>query len=423
MADYNAIGTYNDAMLSEEDKKKVAALGQQYEAAKAMGDTAAADKYHAEAEGIRSGYGYSGGTDGSQYIPLEGADPAKAKSAGYQAAQLPAYVAQEEAVNTKFDAAKEASLAAIETAYQNSRANAEAQKTKIPGIYQTKANELSADAERQNLNFNEYAAASGLNSGAGSQAKLAQSVVNQQNMGALKQSAADAIKDAEFELSRLYTEYQNSIAQAVANNEYDRAAALLAEYQRAAESTVTVAQAQADEGYRAYTAGVNAEQMKLDEEQRAYERQFKDSQAARNISTENADRLAAYGDFSGYAALGYTPEQIAMMEQAWNVANPDIAYYTGRITSDQYNAITASKESKQNTGVMDMKDYTLEGVPKMIYERAVQEYAKTGDPVTAYDFIYRNAKTTEDLAGILVALADNDKTFKEYLQQLDILVS
>lgn len=34
-----------------------------------------------------------------------------------------------------------------------------------------------------------------------------------------------------------------------------------------------------------------------------------------------AETMAAYGDFSGYKALGYTDEQIAMMRAAWDAAN------------------------------------------------------------------------------------------------------
>lgn len=65
---YVAKGTYNDADVTADDKAKLAALGAQYNAAVASGNTADAYSAHAAAEAIRSGYNYSGGNDGSQYL-------------------------------------------------------------------------------------------------------------------------------------------------------------------------------------------------------------------------------------------------------------------------------------------------------------------------------------------------------------------
>lgn len=65
---YKARGTYNDRDLSASDAAKVAQYKQQYETAKAAGDTAGMNAAHAAAEQVRSGYGYSGGGDGSERI-------------------------------------------------------------------------------------------------------------------------------------------------------------------------------------------------------------------------------------------------------------------------------------------------------------------------------------------------------------------
>ena len=58
--------------MTKKDKDALAAAGAAWNAAKAAGDQAAMDKAHADAEAIRGNYGYSGGADGSQYIPTSG---------------------------------------------------------------------------------------------------------------------------------------------------------------------------------------------------------------------------------------------------------------------------------------------------------------------------------------------------------------
>lgn len=57
-----------EASMSAADLAALKAAGDKYNAAKAAGDTAAMEAAHREAENIRGGYGYSGGTDGTSYI-------------------------------------------------------------------------------------------------------------------------------------------------------------------------------------------------------------------------------------------------------------------------------------------------------------------------------------------------------------------
>ena len=54
---YVAKGTYSDADVTAADKAKLAALGAQYNAAVASGNTEDAYSAHAAAEAVRSGYG------------------------------------------------------------------------------------------------------------------------------------------------------------------------------------------------------------------------------------------------------------------------------------------------------------------------------------------------------------------------------
>lgn len=75
MGAYQPMGTYNDADLQTTNPQayqQIQQYKQQYADAQARGDTAAMNEAWQAAEAIRAVYGYSGGADGSQYIPLGG---------------------------------------------------------------------------------------------------------------------------------------------------------------------------------------------------------------------------------------------------------------------------------------------------------------------------------------------------------------
>lgn len=64
-----ASGKADDAFLSSEDYDYVQYCKEQFAIAQAAGDQDGMDYWHSEAEGRRSNYGYSGGADGSAYLP------------------------------------------------------------------------------------------------------------------------------------------------------------------------------------------------------------------------------------------------------------------------------------------------------------------------------------------------------------------
>lgn len=196
-------------------------------------------------------------------------------------------------VNDMYDAQKEAKLAGLESAYQQSRSDAEAARAQIPGQYQKRANDLAVQYERNRRNLNQQAAASGLNTGAGSQMQLALGGQYQRDYGNIRTAQQQALDAADRGIRDLENAYRTSVQQAVADNDYQRAQALLAEYKT------------------------------------RYQQQL-----------QQAQTLAGYGDFSGYAGVpGYTDEQIARMRAAWAASDPTTAYYSGQITADQYKQI------------------------------------------------------------------------------------
>ena len=199
---------------------------------------------------------------------------------------------QGQAINDLYDAKKQSQLTQLESAYQESRAEAEAARDKLPGQYRQQANDLAAQYERNRRNFNLQAEATGLNTGAASQAALAQNSAYQRDMGNLRTAQADAMTEADRGIAELERQYQANVSSAIADNDYQRAQALLNEY---------------NNGY------------------------------TRDLNT--AKTLAAYGDFSGYAGL-YGQDTANNMAALWKAQNPDLAYNTGRMSAEEYKAIT-----------------------------------------------------------------------------------
>lgn len=313
---YTPKGTYLDRDVTEADKNTINSFKEQWNNAYAAGDQAGMSAAHAGAEAVRSQYGYSGGSDGSEYIPLVSGNMNTGGT------RLPSYEAQIDAANKLYDAAMQKHLAALQSAYDNSKMNMEQYKSTLPEIYQAQANTISANAEKEKANFNEIAAQQGMNAGTGSQAQLALNNAEQQAMTDVRVAEANAMKEAEHELSALYVNYQNAITEAVASNEYERAAALLEEYQKAAESVVETA-------YRQALLDLQSQDQSFSQQLALQELNQSTSDATYRKNLEQAETLAKYGDFSGYKNLGYSDSAIQQMLSVWKLANPDLAWALG----------------------------------------------------------------------------------------------
>ncbi len=364
-----AVSVYDRTFLSDEQQKKLAELTKEWNRANASGDEAGMRAAHQAAEDVRSAAGYSGGTQGTDYTKLS------ALEGGYSAAQLPSYKAQTEAVNDVYDAYDQLQLAQLKSAYEKSAAELDARRAKIPDTYNQQRNSASAQSEIAKSAWGEYAAGSGLNSGASGQAELSRRNALQGELAALDRSEAEAISEAELAAAELMTDYQNKVAEAIAKGEYERAQALLEEYRAQESSSASTAREQADENYRAWAARRSAEDEAYDrardEEQTAYDRELEaqklqyqreqdaleaerydderayqreqdaleraraeaslayssgQAQASADLSAaENrAKTLAKYGDFSGYSSLGYSDEEIANMRAIWEAQNPEL---------------------------------------------------------------------------------------------------
>lgn len=118
----------------------------------------------------------------------------------------------------------------LKTAYDQNLSDQTAAKNQIGKTYQASANDLAVQYERNKRNLNMQAAANGLNTGTGSQQQLA---LNQQyltNMGKLRGQEAQANVEADRQIANLKMNYQNQVSQAIADNDFKRAAALMDNY-------------------------------------------------------------------------------------------------------------------------------------------------------------------------------------------------
>jgi hypothetical protein len=153
-----------------------------------------------------------------------------------------------------YNANEQRQKAALEQEYMSNVSALDRQAATIPAEYQAAANQAAAQAAINRANFNEQAAASGLNTGAAGQAALAQNNAMLANISSIRQAQSEAMADVEAQRASLQAQYQRAIAEAIASNEADRAAALYNEAKRVDESLVTTTVNQAAENYKAWMA-------------------------------------------------------------------------------------------------------------------------------------------------------------------------
>jgi hypothetical protein len=280
---------YNDAIMNSADKQKIAALGEQWQAAQKAGNQGGMNEAHEQAELIRKKYGYSGGADGSGY-----------KMVGNNTV-LPTASDLSDNINKIYDAQQKAKTDALKAAYDQNMADYDTQAAKIPQTYNEARRQVSTQADISRANLNEQMAGSGINTGAGSQLALSQQNSRNSAMGKVSSAEADAMSALEAQRQKVKTAYQNAVAQAISENDAERAKALYTEAQRVDNSIVNTA----------------VKQLSVDTTLSENERSRLEQQAA---------TLAKYGDFSGYAALGYSQDQIDAMQKVWGAQNPKLYY-------------------------------------------------------------------------------------------------
>ena len=186
-----------------------------------------------------TGDGGGGGGGGGGYYYT-------APKAQYEAPTLPSATSQADYIKAMYDASQKAQEEALRASYEKNTGALDYQQGKIAPTYDAAANNAGAQASIQRANFNESANASGLNTGAGSQAELSMRNAEAANISAIRKAQADAQADLDYQRSQLTLEYQNAIREAIAKNELQKAQALYEEAKRVDESLVSTAINQAN---------------------------------------------------------------------------------------------------------------------------------------------------------------------------------
>lgn len=188
-------------------------------------------------------------------------------------------------LNDIYSAQKKANLDALDSQYTAAIGELERQKAAIPVSFNEARRQTAGTNAQERRGMNEVFTAQGLSSGAKAQGNIAQSNALQRDLSALQLAEAQALADLESQRTQTGDQYRALVREAIMNNEMQKAAALY------------------DEAIRYDNALTQA---------------AKESAAAEK---ERAAMLAGIGDFSGYAALGFTPEQIASFESAYAAAS------------------------------------------------------------------------------------------------------
>lgn len=352
------------AGMSELDRAALEAAGQSYNQAQAAGDQAGMDAAHRQAESIRNQYGYSGGRDGSQYIP----SGTPSREFSYESA--PEYVSR---YQSQIDDLTQEILNREPFQYNYQE----------DPVYQQYAQSYTRAGQRamQDVLAQVSARTGGL-------ASSYASTASQQTYDNYMQALADKVPEL-YQLA--YSMYQDEGNQLRANLEmltalesgdYGRYQDLLAQYNN--DRNFSYGQYRdlvGDDRYGLeWRYGVGRDQIAdqryedetaYNREQDAWNRQQYEDETEYNRALERAQTLAQAGDFSGYRALGYSDSEIASLQNAYN------------------RALAAQTLSRSGGSSGRSSGSSSSNKPRLTYAQAVQaiEDGRVTDAViSAYDY-------------------------------------
>ena len=288
-------------------------------------------------------------------------------------------------IKQMYDAQLNATNTAYENAYNQNVATQEQQNAKIDPAYTESANSIGQQYDIAQKNLGMQTAQYGINSGAGSQMFL--SLTNARNAALAKneQSRQEAILAGEQALADLEISYKSQIAEALANNELEKAQALYQEITNDQNRQEVIAQAMAQMGdYSGYEKLYGSET--ADAMQKAY-----DDAKAEETAAEAASKLAEIGDFSSLGAIyGWTDAQITEARAQWLFQNGDYAYAMGEITAEQYYGMFGSYPAGYDASIGGR-----------LYDAYGNSITDSGLPGADYDWSTNPAGYSQELAEIM----------------------
>lgn len=172
----------------------------------------------------------------------------------FTAPTLPSATSQEDYIKRIYAANEQNAIDKLTSAYDQNVMSNQREIEKLPGTYNQSANQAAAQDAINRQRFNEAAAASGLNSGAGSQAQLSMNNALASNISNIRKAQSDAQANLDFQRAQFEAEYKNAIQQAISQNDVQKAQALYDEARRVDESIVKTAVDQANMDFAVWKA-------------------------------------------------------------------------------------------------------------------------------------------------------------------------
>ena len=198
-------------------------------------------------------------------------------------------------IGNLYDQQYNSQAAQLKTAYDKNLSDAQAAQQKIAPQYQTQANALGTQYERNRRNLNLQNMMNGMGTGTQLQQQEALNTVFQKNYAGLRANEANAQTQAGQQITDLGFNYQQKLNEARADAENKKAASLIEDQNK--------------------------------------QNDWYDTQAK---------LLAGYGDFSAYEKL-YGTDAMNQMKNVWVIQNPAAAYGAGLISKKRYDQIINGK--------------------------------------------------------------------------------
>lgn len=357
---------YDQNYMSSEDQARLQQYRQWYYESQAKGDQQGMNDAHAAAEQLRKKYGYSGGSDGSRYIPEE----------GFWYEQPPEYTSQwdstrNDLIDSILNSSFEDWASGSDYQYLLDRYTAMGQQAMQDTLGQVSARTggyaSSYATSAANQSYNDYMTA--LEDAARA---MYQDSLNQQrdNLG--------MVNDAE-------------------QIDYNRYLTQLGQYNT--DRNFAYGQYTDDRNWD-YTLGRDQIEDSRYQDETDY-----------NRALYQAETMAQYGDFSGYRALGFTESQIAAMQADWQRQQLASAS-SGRSSSGRRASSTSGSGGQDYEGLFAAAEQS--GYPKSFISNNYKKYGFTSssglydgfedwaegggdqEPITSYSQLGTAAKRIAD---------------------------
>ncbi len=418
--------------MSGSDRAALAAQKAAWNKAAEAGDQAGMDAAHKAAEAIRAGYGYSGGVDGSQYLPSQTQTP------GLTYADLQkSYLEQERRMEDTYAKIQEQQEAAKRAAVEQAVNGLSGQKDQLEQGYGDLYRQLYIDRKMAEKRLPQQMAAMGYTGGLTESAALGLQHDYREALQQGEQERLGTAADIDRAINDARLQGDISIAEQAAQTAKDKLDSYTSLLESMRQQANTDRQFGLQEEQLEY--GKSQDQLAQENWLRSMNRQeLLDQLEREDLAYERKLAAAQYlyqttGDASGLQVMGYTNEQIAALERQWAAQQQAqaAAQRTGTVTRTDAVAATPQGSLLENMRAMgdDFSAYEylvlhsglsstqIDKLWQMYVEAQEQEEKEAENNTKSYgpgfNSVWRTAQT-------LRAQGRSDGEIKDYLNRFGL---